>query len=411
MIAIAPSLNGAIMTVGDFVIANRRQGSSVVRSVCVIREVEQPAVQVSWYLTPEELRKEGYLELPNPLSVEDYGNLVKCRVKEVCEICSVSSASISVNDVVDLAFVFHADTLEKEYVNCAGMIRVFFTRYRCQRDGRLVLVTEHAHAPFSRYAMESFPSRIWFFILDVKHTVEKMFSDTRQYQCCRKMEQLKCSLECWLFFCFVMNNSGAVVVHFNRRYTEKHLYCDLSLCSAAHQKYLQLIRLDTTTAMNCARNLFGLTFGLGSRNRAPKKGDSAVRLHHGDIVNVVAVEDRNAAADRFVEFVGSQGIDFIFDRRSRTVKIRARYSSCLAQNNNIRELLHLENDNLPAARELNRDMLSTVVQGTYFMRDDVLLQVVAVDGNNVIVEEAEHNFNHFSMDINEAAQLINEYIN
>jgi len=34
-------------------------------------------------------------------------------VKEVCEICSVSSASISVNDVVDLAFVFHADTLER----------------------------------------------------------------------------------------------------------------------------------------------------------------------------------------------------------------------------------------------------------------------------------------------------------
>jgi len=77
---------------------------------------------------------------------------------------------------------------------------VFFTRYRCQRDGRLVLVTEHAHAPFSRYAMESFPSRMWFFFLDVKLTVEKMFSDTRQYQCCRKMEQLKCSLECWLFF-------------------------------------------------------------------------------------------------------------------------------------------------------------------------------------------------------------------
>ncbi len=33
-----------------------------------------------------------------------------------------------------------------------------------------------------------------------------------------------------------------------------------------------------TTAMNCARNLFGLTFGLGSRNRAPKKGDSAVTI-------------------------------------------------------------------------------------------------------------------------------------
>jgi hypothetical protein len=118
-----------------------------------------------------------------------------------------------------------------------------------------------------------------------------------------------------------MANSGAVVVQFNRRYTEKNLYCDLSLSSTSHQKYLQLIRLDTATTMNWARNLFGLTFGIGRRNRAPKKGDAPVRLHHGDIVNVAVVPNRNGAADRFVEFVGSQGIDFIFDRRSRTVKI------------------------------------------------------------------------------------------
>jgi len=52
-------------------------------------------------------------------------------------------------------------------------------------------------------------------------------------------------------------------------------------------------------------------------------------------------------------------------------------------------MLRLTNDNLPPAREVNRDILSTVVEGTYFMREDVLLQVVSIDGNNVIVEDAE----------------------
>jgi hypothetical protein len=80
-------------------------------------------------------------------------------------------------------------------MNCAGMIRVYFTRYCCQHDGSLTYVNKHVHAPFSLNTIESFPSRMWFFILDMKHAVEKMFSDTRQYQSCKKMEQLKCSLE------------------------------------------------------------------------------------------------------------------------------------------------------------------------------------------------------------------------
>jgi hypothetical protein len=44
------------------------------------------------------------------------------------------------------------------------------------------------------------------------------------------------------------------------------------------------------------------------------------------------------------------------------------------------------------------------------MREGVLLEVISINGNNVIVEEAEENSYQFSLDINEAAQLINNYI-
>jgi hypothetical protein len=53
--------------------------------------------------------------------------------------------------------------------------------------------------------------------------------------------------------------------------------------------------------MNWARNLFGLTFGTGSRNRAPKKGDDPVTLHFGDIVNLALVRNRFVPRDRFRE--------------------------------------------------------------------------------------------------------------
>jgi hypothetical protein len=40
----------------------------------------------------------------------------------------------------------------------------------------------------------------------------------------------------------------------------------------------------------------------------------------------------------------------------------------------------------------------------------LLLEGIAITGNNVIVEEVEDHSNQFSLDINEAAQLLNDYI-
>jgi hypothetical protein len=71
--------------------------------------------------------------------------------------------------------------------------------------------------------------------------------------------------------------------------------------------------------------LFGTTFGIGIQNRAPKKGERPVTMHHGDIVNLIDITaaDENQAANRIQEFVASQGIDFIFDSSTRSLKIQA----------------------------------------------------------------------------------------
>jgi hypothetical protein len=83
--------------------------------------------------------------------------------------------------------------------------------------------------------MESFPSSMWYFILEVKLNVEKMFNDTKQYRSCKKMVQMKGSPESWLFFCFVMTNFGAVIVNYNRCNTEK-TFTVTYLCQVCHTK-------------------------------------------------------------------------------------------------------------------------------------------------------------------------------
>jgi hypothetical protein len=75
---------------------------------------------------------------------------------------------------------------------------------------------------------------------------------------------------------------------------------------------LHFIRIDTELSLNVAHNLFGITFGLGVRNRVPRKGEQPVTMHHGDGVNMIDIT-RNDPVDRNKEFTCDQRVDFIYD--------------------------------------------------------------------------------------------------
>jgi hypothetical protein len=413
---VIPSFNN-ILTIGDFLLAPKTANAHA-PSVCVVRDIIHPdQVRVTWWLTRIEILALGSVDLPPPLRMEAYSNLLKCRIQEVFEVCS-SLATINIRDIHDLAFVFHADKIEKEYVNCAGMKRVFYTRYRCHADGTFVLVDCRIHIPFSNLYIESYPCRIWHFILHVKQSVEKLLNDAKQYQACRKMVVMKCSLECWHYFRRAMNNSNAIFAVFRRNHTEKQFHCDLMLSSHSTRKNLELVRIDTPMSMSCARELFGITFGVGIRNRAPNKGDNPVTMHHGDIVNLVNV-NQQVLVDRDQEFVAEQGIDFLFESNSRSLKIRARYSRFLAQSEEVAATLNLNNrqlqqrDNVPPV-QLNdvadrQRWLQLIEPGTMFMREGLLVEVLRVEGDAVVIQD-ETSFNEYIIDRNEAGELLQLYI-
>jgi hypothetical protein len=408
MLITIPSLN-CVITLGDFLLAVRGN-NALYPSVCLVREVIHPChLRVSWWLTRDELERQGNLHIPPPVGVEANSNLFKCRVKEAFEDCR-TLALINVRDVKDLAFVFHADTLEKQYVNCAGMTRVYFTRYRFHHDGRPELIDCRVHAPFSSTYVESYPSRIWFFLLEVKHVMEKMLNDAKQFQPCRKMTTMKCSLECWHYFTQCMCSSDAVFSHYRRNHTDKFLHCDLSLSSCSTKKELNLVRIDSSRSMRCARNLFGTTFGIGIRNRAPRRGERPVLLHHGDVVNLVDVAgDGMLQVNRLEEFVPHPGIDFLYDSSSRLLKIRVRYSRFLAESNCVSETLQLSNPVHHRVERQNHLNDASVIPGTFFRREGAVVEVIAVNGNVVTVQEDE-TLNEYNMSLHEAARLISDYL-
>jgi hypothetical protein len=328
----------------------------------------------------------------------------------VFEDCS-SLVPISIYAIRDLAFVFHAVTLEKKLVNCAGMTRVFFTRYRLLGNRRVEAVDCQVHSPFSSTYVESYPSRMWYFLLEVKHVVEKMLNDPKQYQLCRKMSIVKCSYECWQYFRHCMMNSNAIFINFRRKQTDKLFHCDLSLSSVSSRKELELIRIENVESILCARNVFGTTFGIGIRNRAPKKGENPVTMHFGDVVNLVDVRGVDDVADinHVDEFVYSPGVDFIYDCSSRSLKIRVRYSRFLAQNNTVLATLQVQNEQLPIRLQQNDWDLNCVTPGTLFIRNGIVVEVVRVNQDNVVIRE-ETSQNEVTISHNEAANLIDDYL-
>jgi hypothetical protein len=245
-----PLLNAFICN-GDFLLA-LMMPESTNPMVCRVHSALPPdQLVVTWWMNQAEVSARGILPVPPPVPMEKYSNLLKCRLSEVCELCS-STTTINIDMVKDIAFVFHVDTLEYDLPNCAGMSRVFYTRYRYSRDNNLVAVDCRQHTPFSYIVPDSFPSRIWHSILDVKAQVEKCLNDPKQYQPCKKMALLKVSLECWNYIFTNLMNSGAVVVNLKWNHTRKTMHCDLAMSSSRRKQYLTLLWLDSTSSISSA---------------------------------------------------------------------------------------------------------------------------------------------------------------
>jgi hypothetical protein len=203
--------------------------------------------------------------------------------------------------------------------------------------------------------MDSYPSRIWHTILEVKEKCEKNLNDKKQYQMCRKMFMVTCSLESWNFLVTNLVRSGALVIQFSHQNTRKRIHCDLSLSSITDRQSFILLHLDTCQSMDGAHKIFGHTFGVGIRNEPPSKGESLVRMKDSDAIKFIDVASNlydNLPVvwpDHCKIFVPQQGVDFIYDKTTRSLKIRVWYTKFLGSNPVIRTTLQLlvVNNNLP----------------------------------------------------------------
>jgi len=366
-----PALNNAVLFSGDYLLALSSNDATNPTVCYIVEAVNAEELIITQLLTREQILARN-LEAPPTVPIDTYNNTVQCHLTEVFE---VRSSPITINRacVRDIAFVFHIT--------------------------------------------DSYTSRIWHTISELKVIIEKCLNDKKQYQMCKKMHVMSCSLEAWIFLAMNLVRGGAILVQFSRRITRKNMHCDLSLSSATERQPFTLVRIDASESMRSARTIFGVTFGVGIRNRPPNKGESPVRMHYGDVINFVDVASNNydnmpeVCYERRKELVSDQGVDFIYNKCFRTLKIRIRYKKSMANNPVIHEILGLTT--LPNRAVLSDNLdrwVSHIIPGTYFATNDgEMASVSRVDGNNVfiLIEDSDA---EVVLGLHEAAALLRDYI-
>ncbi len=304
-----------------------------------------------------------------PLCSRQFDNVVRSKVKE---LVVGKTEQINAQDVVDVAFVFTPEVLQHFWTDVAGMKQVFFTRVP-------------NHAPFSPIVVDSYPSRIWFSLLIVKDIVRRILSSKRQYQICKGSTSTMFSLEAWKYLCQKFPSS-----QFQKRQTKIYQYSDLSLESKSSIRIVSMIRLMAPDTMNIARDVFGNTFGIGTRNLPPRKGMPRKVLQMGNIMNVVNASDF-IGEPNVKELIPNQRIDLLYEEIARTLTIRVKYSDCRAEDAMVARMLDFaipapQNAMLhPQPKRVRKAIpidTTFVFNDKYFivnMSDGVMVRAVCVD--------------------------------
>lgn len=157
-------------------------------------------------------------------------NIAKCALKEVTLVSSAQS-TIEPCNVQSLAFVFHANYFEKNWVNCAGMRLVYCTHYVVDDNNNLLLLQPNLHVPFpSIMSGESYPSHIWFSLMQLKEKLNQLLNRRTQNQMCQCSTNIYFALESWDFLC---SQFCPTITPFSFSCDHKKPYqcCDLSLIS------------------------------------------------------------------------------------------------------------------------------------------------------------------------------------
>jgi len=102
---------------------------------------------------------------------------------------------------------------------------------------------------------------------------------------------------------------------------------------------MSMIQIKEPNKMKIAHEVFGTTFGVGTRNLPPCKGYPRKILERGNIMNLVNISE-GAVTLSFKELIKEQRIDFLYEELTRSLTIQVKYSDVKAEDDIIQRTLN-----------------------------------------------------------------------
>jgi hypothetical protein len=393
---------------GNFLLARIPRYQDII-IVCQVAEILSSNVVTVYLWLEDGLLADLLIEdTRQTLLDSNYQNVFKCRIREVTKV-SHELISLNVTSIQDIAFVFHIDDLEQNFVNCAGMKAVFFTRCELSSTGSLHEISRQSHLPFGASTVECYHCRIWHNLMYLKERMFQLMNKRRQQQLCRNSVSVFLLHETWEYLC---RQFASVIrpIPYSKAQSKPLQFCDLSLERQTKLVSYAMLRIVSPASMERSREIFGTTFGIGCRNMPPLKGEPRRELVYGDIVNVVNVAENNLAelaCQSFKEFIAPQSIDLVYDFANRLLSIRVRYSRANAHDAVVRNILQSPPANLQPPR--NNSQLRGISLGTAFILDGNLVRVVRSSIDSVVVRQVGNGLEH-TLNTATARNLIMNYI-
>ena len=225
---------GAGITSGDVLIATDHARGKANRVCRVVGTAESRTgeieLKVRWWFRQDE--DDALMSIVPPLNLLEYPRLHRSRMVEVIE-SNQPESWIRAQDVSDLAFIFHADAVEDGTFDCIGMVRAFFVRFQVVGETMQDIMRDE-HMPFwSPSGIETYSSRIWHSISEIKNSARTLMCYRKQNQRCQRSAVLSLSLEAWMFIsrhCSGQNFSRYLEACPR---TEKRFHVDFSLSTVA----------------------------------------------------------------------------------------------------------------------------------------------------------------------------------
>ena len=318
-----------IITIGDFVLTKEQ---ILLKIIFIHKRKSNYSIEgIRYRSILDPIYNDIELLIPRiPFYSNVFHLLDSTAINEVVETKEIMK--ISTNHIVDIAFVFKADEVQKFLSDCCGRSNVFIIHYKDTNDTsrrNRSLIPIQNWQPFHNNNSYSF--RIWQGLQVIGREIRTCLWSS--YQPIKWSHSIAISNEVWLYFSQFLNLVCNIEERRMRRLIISYLP-DLSLHPNFQIVPLQLIGIQTKDQLSMLQLLLGALTGIGIKKRmfevdVGTKKKRRKFLSNGDLVKRIGpLPEEVNENDMKVKLRGTNkpGIDFVYDSSISLLKIQIRYT-------------------------------------------------------------------------------------